>query len=127
MVHLAAGAILAGQLLVSAKSPAFVPAIVKLEMFRFAVPVLVSVTFLAALVVLITWSPNDIEAGETLAPGPMPVPLSETVCMLPANPLLLSAMVRVPVRVPVAVGEKVTLIVQELLAATLPAQVLVSP
>jgi len=54
MVHLAAGAILAGQLLVSTKSPAFVPVIAKLEMFRFAVPVLVSVTFLAALAVLIT-------------------------------------------------------------------------
>ena len=47
--------------------------------------------------------------------------------MLPATPLLLSVMVRVPVSVPVAVGEKVTLIVQEPLAATLPPQVLVSP
>ena len=47
--------------------------------------------------------------------------------MLPATPLLLSVMVRVPVSAPVAVGEKVTLIVQEPLAATLPAQVLVWP
>jgi hypothetical protein len=36
-------------------------------------------------------------------------------------------MVSVPVSVPAAVGEKVTLIVQEPLAATLPAQVSVSP
>src|SRR5208337_248779 len=56
-----------------------------------------------------------------------PVPLSATLCVLPATPLLLSVMVSVPVSVPVAVGEKVTLIVQEPLAATLPAQLLVSP
>ena len=36
-------------------------------------------------------------------------------------------MVRVPVSGPVAVGEKVTLIVQEPLAATLPPQLLVCP
>jgi len=42
---------LAAQLLVSAKSLAFVPVIVILEMFRLVVPVLVRVTFLAALVV----------------------------------------------------------------------------
>jgi hypothetical protein len=57
----------------------------------------------------------------------VPVPDKLTVCVLPATPLLLSVTVSVPVRVPVAVGEKVTLIVQELLAATLPAQVLVTP
>ena len=57
-----------------------------------------------------------------------PVPLSVTLCVLPATPLLLSVMVSVPVSVPVAVGVKVTLIVQEpLAAATLPSQVLVSP
>jgi hypothetical protein len=45
--------------------------------------------------------------------------------VLPATPLLLSVMVSVPVSGPLAVGEKVTLIVQEPLAATLPAQLLV--
>jgi hypothetical protein len=45
--------------------------------------------------------------------------------VLPATPLLLSVMVSVPVSGPVAVGEKVTLIVQEPLAATLPPQLLV--
>jgi hypothetical protein len=47
--------------------------------------------------------------------------------VLPATPLLLSVMVRLPVSGPVAVGEKVTLIVQEPLAATLPSQLSVSP
>lgn len=53
-MHLAAGARVAGQAFVSWKSPAFVPVIVTLKMFRFVVPVLVSVTVLAALVVFIT-------------------------------------------------------------------------
>ena len=61
-------------------------------------------------------------------PGrPIPTPLRETACWLPFTPLLLSVMVRVPVSGPVAVGVKVTLIVQEPLAATLPPQLLVSP
>jgi hypothetical protein len=45
--------------------------------------------------------------------------------VVPATPLLLSVMVRVPVSGPAVVGEKVTLIVQEPLGATLPAQLLV--
>ena len=57
----------------------------------------------------------------------MPVPVKLTVCILPPTPLLLSVMVSVPMSAPVAVGEKVTSIVQELPAATLPPQVLVSP
>jgi hypothetical protein len=57
----------------------------------------------------------------------VPVPLKLTVCVLPATPLLLSVMVSVPVSGPVAVGEKVTLIVQEPLAATLFPQLLVWP
>jgi len=51
-----------------------------------------------------------------------PVPLSVTVWGLPAA---LSVIVSVPVRLPVAVGVKVTLIVQLEPAATEPAQVLV--
>ena len=53
------------------------------------------------------------------------VPLSATLCVVPATPLLLSVMVRAPVSGPAVVGEKVTLIVQEPLAGTLPAQLLV--
>ena len=45
--------------------------------------------------------------------------------MLPATPLLLSVMVSVPVREPVVVGLKATLMVQKLPAAALPAQVFV--
>jgi hypothetical protein len=45
--------------------------------------------------------------------------------VFPATPLLLSVMVSVPVSGPVALGEKVTLIVQEPLAATLLPQLLV--
>jgi hypothetical protein len=44
--------------------------------------------------------------------------------VLLATPLLLSVIVSVPVSVPLVVGEKVTLIVQEPPAATLPAQLL---
>jgi hypothetical protein len=62
-----------------------------------------------------------------LTMGPVPVPVKLSVCVLPATPLLLSVMVSVPVSEPAAVGEKVTLIVQEPLAATLPPQLLVSP
>ena len=42
-----------------------------------------------------------------------PVPDKLTVCTLPATPLLLSIIVIAPLLVPVAVGVKVTLIVQE--------------
>jgi hypothetical protein len=47
--------------------------------------------------------------------------------VLPGTPLLLSVMVSVPVSGPAAVGENVTLIVQEVLAATLPWQLSFSP
>jgi hypothetical protein len=47
-----------------------------------------------------------------------PVPPRLTVCVLPVVPLLLSVMVSVPLAEPVAVGVKVTLIVQEPDAAT---------
>jgi len=54
-----------------------------------------------------------------------PVPLRLTVCVLPAAPLLLSVMVRVPVSGPPARGVNVTSMAQELLAATLPPQLVV--
>jgi hypothetical protein len=53
------------------------------------------------------------------------VPDKATLCVSPPGPLLLSAMVRVPVRFPPAVGAKLTLIVQLEPAATLAPQVLV--
>jgi hypothetical protein len=70
--------------------------------------------------------PNTKLDGETPATGvvPTPVPVKLTICGLVDA---LSVMVSVPVSKPVAVGEKVTLMVQELLAATLPPQLLVAP
>ena len=59
---------------------------------------------------------------EKLTQGPVPDPRKVAVCGLLEA---LSVMVSVPLSVPVAVGENVTLIVHELLAATLPAQLLV--
>ena len=62
------------------------------------------------------------------APAPvMPVPVKRTVCVLPATSLLLSVMVSIPVNVVAVAGEKVTLMVQEPLAATLDPQLLVWP
>ena len=54
-----------------------------------------------------------------------PVPFNPTVCVLPVTPLLLSVTVNVPLAVPATVGEKVTFIVQELLAVRLAPQLLV--
>lgn len=59
--------------------------------------------------------------------GPLPVPVKLTDCWLPATPLLLSVMVRVAVRVPVALGVKVTLMVQLPAPANELPQVVVSP
>jgi hypothetical protein len=57
--------------------------------------------------------------------GPVPVPFKLTVCVLPVTPLRLSVTVSVPVSGPMAVGKKVTLMVQKPPAATPPAQLLV--
>jgi hypothetical protein len=65
------------------------------------------------------------ESALSVGTGLTPVPVRLTVCVLPATPLLLSVMVRVPESWPVAVGERVTLIVQEPLAARLLPQLLV--
>ena len=92
MKHLAFGAMLAGQLLVSAKSPAFVPVIVILETLRLVVPVLVSVTLFTALVVLITWLLNASEVAERPAPGLMAPPqkVGKT-----ANPIMVARRIAV--------------------------------
>ncbi len=60
--------------------------------------------------------------GERLTAGAVPVPLRPTVCGLPAA---LSLMLSVALRVPVAVGVKVTLIEQLAPAATDVPQLLV--
>lgn len=70
--------------------------------------------------------PKDKAEGLTLTVGPEPVPLRLTVCWVPAALLLLSVTTMDAVRLPEAVGENVTLIVQLLFAPTEPPQVLVS-
>jgi hypothetical protein len=89
------------------------------------VPVLVRVTVWAGLVVP-TGSEGKVGAADRLTAGAVPVPVRLTDCVLPATPLLLSVIVSVPVRVPTAVGVKVTLIVQLPPAATGAEQVSVS-
>ncbi len=90
-----------------------------------AVPLLVSVTACAALVLPTCWLPKLRLVGERVtagAVGATPVPVRLTLCGLPAA---LSVIDTVPVRVPVAVGVNVTLIVQLAAAATDAPQVFV--
>src|ERR1700747_2758413 len=73
-------------------------------------PVLVKVTVFTALVVSTVWLPKVSEVGDRLTAGALvPVPVRLTICGLPT---MLSATLIVPVKVPVAVGVNVTLIVQ---------------
>jgi hypothetical protein len=75
---------------------------------------LLTVTVSAALVVVTAWLPKARVAGLTVT-GTTPFPVSETVCGLLLAP---SVTVSVPVRLPVVVGVKVTLIVQFEFAAS---------
>jgi hypothetical protein len=78
-----------------------------------ALPVLERVTLLVLLVVPTRWFPKLRLVAERLTAGAddedAPVPVRVTFCGLPAA---LSVMVIEPLRVPVAVGVKVTLILQ---------------
>ncbi len=65
---------------------------------------------------------SDEALSETLGAGAAPVPESETVC---GEPVALSATLRVAVREPVAVGVKITDMVQLEPVARLVPQVLV--
>ena len=123
IVQLVPAARLAPQLLVCPKSPLLVPLTAMLVM-PSAVPwELVRVTACAALVVPTFWLLNVSEVGERLGSA-VPVPERLAVWGL----LLASSVtVKVPLRVPVAVGAKVTLIVQFAPAATLLPQLFVCP
>jgi hypothetical protein len=123
IVQFAPALTLLPQVLVWEKSPLAA----MLETASEAVPVFVRVTVCAVLLVPDIWAEKVSEVGDKLTADPIPVPLKVTVCMLAASPLLLSVTVSVPVSGPVAVGEKVMLIVQEPLAAILPPQLLVWP
>jgi len=82
-----------------------------LEMPRATVPELVSVMVWAELVDRTFVDPNVKVVGEIEATGPpeVPVPVRVTDCGLP---VALSETETAPVRVPAAVGLKVTLMVQ---------------
>ena len=79
MVHLEPAATLDPQVLVCAKSPAFVPEIETLETVRAALPEFVRVTDWEALLLFIAWLPNEMLDGETLIPAAAPVPVRVTV------------------------------------------------
>src|SRR5205823_1050222 len=93
-----------------------------LLMLKAAVPVLVSVTVCAVLVLPVFWLPKLRLLGLKLTTGETPVPLSATFCGLSAA---LSVMVTLALREPLAEGVKVTVIMQVPLAARLLGQLLV--
>src|SRR5208337_1121116 len=84
-----------------------------LEIVNGETPLFVSVTTWGRLVVSRFWAGKVRLAGARLTAGPVsevtPGPLRATVCGLPAA---LSVMVNVPIRVPIWLGLKVTLIAQ---------------
>ena len=90
-----------------------VPVIAIVVMVNVVVPTLVSVTVFAAVVVPTVTEPKFKLVGESFAV--VPVPLRETVCGLPAA---LSVMLTAALRELLAVGLKVTLIVQLAAAAS---------
>jgi hypothetical protein len=97
--------------------------VVTLEIVSAPVPVLLRVTCWAELGVPTFWFPKLKLGCEKLTMGARPVPLRVTVCGLLTA---LSVRVRAPVRPPLAVGAKLTLIVQLPLGATEGRQLLLS-
>jgi hypothetical protein len=118
IAQLAPAATLAPHVLVCANSP-LIPI---LPIVSAVLPVLLRLIACAALLVPTNWFPNDRGLGDRVTVDATPVPVKATVCGLP---LALSAIVRVPLRAPAAVGVKVTLIAQLAPAATPVPQVLV--
>ena len=113
-------------MLVWVKLLALVPAILTPLIVSVAVPVLLSVTVFAALLVLTGTEPNASEVGERLTAGAavdVPVPDRLTVCGLP---VALSVIVIAADRAPAAVGLNVALIVHAAPAATVPPHVVVA-
>ena len=106
-----------GQLLVTAKSPAFVPVIVRLLIVSGALPVFASVDVLTPLVVPTCCEPKLRVAGVklTAGAGDEPVPLRPRVCGVLGA---LSATVTLAERAPDALGENLTEIVHVAFTAT---------
>src|SRR2546425_758446 len=92
-----------------------------LVMANVDVPLLVNVTTLATLVVPTGWLPKSKLVLDRLRAGPegVPVPIKLITCGLPPA---LSVMMIAPARVPMALGAKLTLIVQLAPFGTLPPQ-----
>ena len=108
--------------LVSPKSPALVPESWILVMVTVEFPVLLRVTTWDALGVRRGWLPKFKVEAVRLTTETVPVPVRVTVCGLL---VALSVIIIDAVRLPEAVGLKVTLIVQVPCAATELPQVLV--
>ncbi len=89
MVQLAATARLAAQLLLSIKSVGLVPASETVTPVSAAVPLLVSVTVLAALVVASVWLPNASLVALNVAAGAAAIPVPDKA-MLCGDPEALS-------------------------------------
>jgi hypothetical protein len=106
IVQLAPAATELPQVLVWAKSLALAPVTARLVMFSVALPVLLTVTLRAVLVVGTGWLPKARLVAERPATGAAlpPVPVKFTLCGLP---VALSVMLTEAVRVPVAEGVKV--------------------
>src|SRR5664279_1611354 len=123
MLQFPPAATLAPQVFVCAKSPALVPVTTMLVIDRAAVPVLLSVTGWAALVVPTFWLAKARlpEVSDTIGTAP-PVPERVTVC---GDPAALSVMVTDALRLPAALGVNITEMLQFPPAATLAPQVLV--
>jgi hypothetical protein len=109
--------------LVSAKSPGLAPVKAIPLIAKAAFPVLLRVKDWVALVVPRFWLAKVRLEVVMPATGPLPVPLKFMVCGLPAA---LSVMLTTAVRLPIPAGVKVTLMVQELFAATALPQVLLT-
>ena len=115
------------QLFVVAKSVAFVPLITTLAIVSGPLPELLSVNVWALLVLPTFWSVKVSPVGVRDAVGePVPVPLSETVCVAPVTLPALSVMVSVPLRAPEAAGVKPTVMVQVEPATSVAPQLFVS-
>jgi hypothetical protein len=118
MVQLPFAATEPPQVLVCAKSPGLVPVKPIPLMVKATLPVLLREKVWAVLVVPTFWVPKVSVVAVRFALGALPVPLTVTVCCVPAALLLLSVIVKFAVREPEAVGENVTLMTQLAFEAT---------
>src|SRR5580700_10617296 len=97
IVQLVAAASELPQVLVWAKSPLLVPTMPMLLMVKVALPELLRVTVLAALVVPTAWFANETLVGDRPTTGATAVPASGMLCGLPvALSVTVTAAIRAP-------------------------------